>query len=564
VVIYNNPYDRFLKLGLNFAVMTMRHVNIILPLIIAILVSEGCKSIKNISQTKKTTETIAVTKEVPREIPKPKDSVIRLPITKEVEPSPVEMPNNVTMREFRAAWIATVDNIDWPSKPGLSSYEQKAEAIELLDFLKKNQFNAVILQVRPQADALYNSEIEPWSYFLTGEQGTPPEPYYDPLSFWIEEAHKRGLELHAWLNPYRAHHLKGNTISPKSVVKKNPDAVYKLQSGYWWMDPSLKKTQDLTSSVVMDIVKRYDVDGIHFDDYFYPYPDYNGGKDFPDLKSWNNYVKNGGTLSKGDWRRNAVNTLIERLYTEIKAEKKYVKFGLSPFGIYRPGIPSTVKGFDQYDKLYADAKLWLNKGWIDYMAPQLYWPINKDGQRFPDLLTWWQSENTLQRHMWPGINVVNKAPTIETNQEVLNEILLTRVLIPNSVGTVHWNLSSLTKNPTLAKELFDGPYKKQALVPASPWLGSFKPAVPEVSMNKNSSLISIEWKTNDKNVFKWILYYQYTDKWEYKIFSHDETKFELIQKAFDISGKENNLKKIIVTSIDRLGNESQQKIIQVN
>jgi uncharacterized lipoprotein YddW (UPF0748 family) len=370
--------------------------------------------------------------------------------------------------------------------------------------------------------------------------------------------------LHAWLNPYRAHHVKGNTISPKSVVKKNPDAVYKLQSGYWWMDPSLKKTQDLTSSVVMDIIKRYDVDGIHFDDYFYPYPDYNGGKDFPDLKSWNNYVKNGGTLSKGDWRRNAVNTLIERLYTEIKAEKKYVKFGLSPFGIYRPGIPSTVKGFDQYDKLYADAKLWLNKGWIDYMAPQLYWPINKDGQRFPDLLTWWQSENTLQRHMWPGINVVNKAPTIETNQEVLNEILLTRVLIPNSVGTVHWNLSSLTKNPTLAKELFDGPYKKQALVPASPWLGSFKPAMPEVSMNKNSSLISIEWKTNDKNVFKWILYYQYADKWEYKIFPHDETKFELTQKAFDTSGKENNLKRIIVTSIDRLGNESQQKIIPVS
>ena len=544
--------------------MTMRHVKLILPLIIAILVSEGCKSIKSISQNKKTTETVAITKEVPREIPKPKDSIIRLPITKEVEPSPVEMPNNVTMREFRAAWIATVDNIDWPSKPGLSSYEQKAEAIELLDFLKKNQFNAVILQVRPQADALYNSEIEPWSYFLTGEQGIPPEPYYDPLSFWIEEAHKRGLELHAWLNPYRAHHVKGNTISPKSVVKKNPDAVYKLQSGYWWMDPSLKKTQDLTSSVVMDIVKRYDVDGIHFDDYFYPYPDYNGGKDFPDLKSWNIYVKNGGTLTKGDWRRNAVNTLIERLYTEIKAEKKYVKFGLSPFGIYRPGIPSTVKGFDQYDKLYADAKLWLNKGWIDYMAPQLYWPINKDGQRFPDLLTWWQSENTLQRHMWPGINVVNKAPTIETNQEVLNEILLTRVLIPNSVGTVHWNLSSLTKNPTLAKELFDGPYKKQALVPASPWLGSFKPAIPEVSMIKNPSLVSIEWKTNDKNVFKWILYYQYADNWEYKIFSHDETKFELTQKTVDTSGKENNLKRIIVTSIDRLGNESQQKIIQIS
>ena len=289
----------------------MKHIKIILPFVITILVTEGCRSVKVITQTNKLNETEkeTVVKKNPSESPKPIDSTAKLSAIKQIEPSPVEIPINITMREFRAAWIATVDNIDWPSRPGLSAYEQQAEAIELLEFLKQNQFNAVILQVRPQADALYDSELEPWSYFLTGEQGSPPEPYYDPLNFWIEEAHKRGLELHAWLNPYRAHHTKGNTISPKSVVKKNPDAVYRLQSGYWWMDPSLKKTQDLTSSVVLDIVKRYDVDRIHFDDYFYPYPDYNAGKDFPDLKNWNNYVKNGGTLSKGDWRRKANESL---------------------------------------------------------------------------------------------------------------------------------------------------------------------------------------------------------------------------------------------------------------
>jgi len=215
------------------------------------------------------------------------------------------------------------------------------------------------------------------------------------------------------------------------------------------MDPAMKATQDHTSRVVMDIVKRYDVDGIHFDDYFYPYPSYNGDKDFPDDKSWNAYVNSGGRLSRGDWRRDGVNKLIERLYAEIKQEKKHVKFGLSPFGIWRPGYPSTVTGFDQYEKLYADAKLWLNKGWIDYFTPQLYWPINKQGQAFPDLLGWWQSENTLQRHLWPGINIGTNKNGVTNNKEVLDEINLTRSMLPKSMGAVHWSVSSLTKNPTL-------------------------------------------------------------------------------------------------------------------
>ena len=482
----------------------------------------------------------------------------------QIPPTPISLkPITSTMREFRAAWIASVANIDWPSKPGLSSFEQKNEAIELLDYLQKNQFNAVILQVRPQADAFYQSALEPWSYFLTGEQGVAPEPFYDPLTFWIEESHKRGLELHAWLNPYRAHHIKGSTISNQSVVKTNPELVYHLEEGYWWMDPALKSTQDKTSAVVLDIVKRYDVDGIHFDDYFYPYPSYNGGKDFPDDKSWNDYVNTGGRLTRGDWRRNSVNTLIERLYKEIKSEKSYVKFGLSPFGIYRPGSPSTVTGFDQYEKLYADAKLWLNKGWIDYFAPQLYWPINKTGQKFPDLLGWWQSENTLQRHLWPGINVVNNKPSAASNLEVVNEIQLTRDLIPKSKGSVHWNLSSLTKNPSLTKELIEGPYKTPALVPASPWLNNSKPPAPIVKFINNTSDILVSWETNDNNTFKWVLYFQYDNNWEYRILSKQQINATLNKKMLDASGKEIMLKNIIVSAIDRTGNESDQLIMPI-
>ena len=206
----------------------------------------------------------------------------------------------VAMREFRAAWIATVANINWPSKPGLSTDSQQKEAIILLDFLVTHHFNAVILQVRPQADALYKSELEPWSYYLSGMQGKAPDPFYDPLEFWVKEAHNRGLELHVWLNPYRAHHKDGSTVSDQSIVKKHPELVMLLKEGYWWMDPANKKVQDITNDVVMDIVKRYDIDGVHMDDYFYPYPSYNGTEDFPDSTSWSAYQQAGGKLSRGD------------------------------------------------------------------------------------------------------------------------------------------------------------------------------------------------------------------------------------------------------------------------
>ena len=467
-----------------------------------------------------------------------------------------------TEREFRAAWIATVANINWPSKPGLTTNEQQDEAIALLDFLYKNHFNAAILQVRPQCDALYKSELEPWSYFLTGQQGKAPDPYYDPLEFWVTAAHDRGLELHVWLNPYRAHHKDGKEISDQSIVKRYPRQVVFLKEGYWWLDPAQKETQDLTTAVVMDIVKRYDIDGVHFDDYFYPYPSYNLNADFPDSASWTAYQQSGGKLPRGDWRREAVNTLIKNLYKKIKEEKPYVKFGLSPFGIWRPGYPESIGGFDQYYQLYADARLWLNKGWIDYFTPQLYWPINRMSQSFPVLLGWWSEENKKHRHLWPGISVGRDTSTRNVN-EILSQVMISRGMLPQSKGIVHWSISSLTLNPNMTNAILKGPYWKQALVPASPWLDKKAPPAPTVDTTMSGGKIKISWThPNEKDVFHWIVYYRYNDLWRYMILNRNDRTVD-IDKISSGTYASMALQQVAVTAVDRTGNESALKKVEV-
>ena len=460
-------------------------------------------------------------------------------------------PYNI--EEFRAAWIATVANINWPSKPGLSSEEQQKEALELLDFLESHHYNAAIFQVRPQADALYKSEIEPWSYYLTGKQGLAPSPYYDPLLFWIDEAHKRGIELHVWLNPYRAHHSQGKEISEQSIVKTHPELVVKLENEMWWMDPALDKTKEHSLKVVKDIVSRYDIDGIHFDDYFYPYESYNNGKDFPDDKSWNQYLNSGGKVTRNDWRRENVNSFIKMVYQAIKEEKPYVKFGISPFGIWRPGYPASVVGFDQYNKLYADAKLWLNKGWIDYFSPQLYWKINKEGQRFPELLTWWQEENSKNRHLWPGIKV-DYGGDLENVNEIDNQINITRNILPKSKGSIHWSIGPLLKYDSLAVGILTHSYAKKALVPPSPWLDNTPPAKPIVNAVVKENKVAIIWDHPNKNdVSKYVLYYQYSNQnWNHIILNSETTSYTL---PF-IDNQNNTLNKIGITAVDTNENQS--------
>ena len=471
-------------------------------------------------------------------------------------------------REFRAAWVATVANINWPSSRDLTVEQQKEEAIALLDLLQKTNYNAVVFQVRPQADALYESELEPWSYYLTGEQGVAPSPFYDPLNFWIEEAHKRGLELHVWLNPYRAHHTAGGPISEHSVVNTMSDIVFELDSGFYWLDPSSKKTQDHAHAVVMDIVKRYDIDGVHFDDYFYPYPSYHNDKDFPDDENWNKYLANGGTMSRSDWRRNAVDVFVERIYQSIKKEKSYVKFGLSPFGIWRPNNPPSISGLDQYEVLFADAKKWLNEGWVDYFSPQLYWPINQIEQSFPVLLGWWESQNTKNRNLWPGINIGLYEGEKKVD-EIFNQIMITRGMVPKAPGTIHWSIAPLVRDDSLQSALITYPYAKKALVPPMNPEYAKKSSKPDISINYGDNNLRIKLNEKRTSISNWIIHAKFGERWETTI--QNRTDLEIVLPFFKVDDSPEYspfklshvslLEELKITKVNRYGIESEPTII---
>jgi uncharacterized lipoprotein YddW (UPF0748 family) len=397
--------------------------------------------------------------------------------------------------EFRAVWVATVDNIDWPSRRGISTDQAKAELVRIMDKCKELNLNAVIFQVRPSTDALYDSKIEPWSEFLTGQQGKAPNPYWDPLEFAVEEAHKRGMELHCWFNPYRSvHPAQKGPVASNHISKTNPSVV-KQYGTYLWMDPSEPAVQRRSLEVMIDVVRRYDIDGVHIDDYFYPYkvkgPDGNL-LDFPDGPSWNRYVRAGGKLSRDDWRRRSVDDFIERLYGEIKRTKKWVKFGISPFGIYRPGVPEGIKaGVDQYADLYADALKWYQKGWCDYYTPQLYWPIKQTPQSYPVLLKWWAENNPAKRHFWPG-NFTGRTNPGDGNwpaQEVVDQINLTRRQ-SGATGNVHFSMKAFMRDFNgVTSMLKQGAYSQPALIPPSPWLGNRKPAKPEVLLSDTGNIV---------------------------------------------------------------------------
>ena len=478
-----------------------------------------------------------------------------------VESFPPQAP--VVESEFRAAWVATVANIDWPSSPGLSTEDQQREAIAILDVLSDLNFNAAVFQVRPQCDAFYKSDLEPWSYYLTGEQGKAPDPYYDPLTFWVEESHKRGIELHVWFNPYRAHHPIGGEISEGSIVKRRPDLAKELKGGYWWLDPAKQGTQDHSIAVVMDVLERYDIDGIHFDDYFYPYPSYNGGEDFPDDDSWAEYIEDGGKLEKNDWRRYHVNRFIKRLYREIKKKKSHVKFGLSPFGIWRPYSPPSIRGFDQHEQLFADARLWLNKGWVDYYSPQLYWPVNQIPQSYPVLVGWWHRQNLKGRNLWPGLytgRVVGERG-VDNN---ISQIMITRGFEESQSGNIHFSMKALMGNISgIGDALLAGPYKNEALVPTSPWLDKKAPAPPEVSVVKESESLKLSWSHDDPaDVFRWVVYYKYDDVWSYDIFDRDDRNSSVLLSTGDEEDR-HSLVEIAVSVVDRMGNESTKQFLDI-
>jgi uncharacterized lipoprotein YddW (UPF0748 family) len=404
-------------------------------------------------------------------------------------------------REFRAAWVASVANIDWPSRAGLPVAQQQAEILAILDQAQRLRLNAIVLQVRPGADALYPSTLEPWSEYLSGVQGQAPRPFYDPLALWIAQAHARGIELHAWINPYRARHSSARSpLHASHIAKTQPQAV-KTYGDALWMDPAEPAAQQQTLAVVRDLVQRYELDGVHLDDYFYPYPipartgaaDQPGAAelDFPDEPAWTRYLGAGGTLVRPDWRRQQVNQLIETLYRHIHEIKPWVKFGISPFGLGRPDRRAPgITGFSQYDSLYADAETWLAKGWLDYLAPQLYWPINQTPQAFPTLLDGWARENVLGRHLWPGLftSRIDASAKSWAPQEIAQQIELTRKN-PGASGHMHFSMAALLQNRQGVAELLrNGSYATPALVPASPWLEGEAPPVPGLSLDAGQRL----------------------------------------------------------------------------
>ncbi len=400
-------------------------------------------------------------------------------------------------REFRAVWVATVANIDWPSKPGLSNDDLRIEMVRILDRAQKLHLNAIVFQVRPSADAMYPSKLEPWSWFLTGTQGKGLERNFDPLQFTIEESHRRGIELHVWLNPYRVlHPMQHGPVCDTHLSVTHPEVVKKY-GPYLWMDPSEKEVQDHSFDVFMDLVDRYDIDGIHVDDYFYPYSvkDANNKKvPFPDDPSWQKYLASGGRLDRDNWRRQSVDLFIERVYKGVKRRKRWVKFGISPFGIYRPGIPQGIKaGVDQYAELYADALKWYRDGLCDYLAPQLYWPIAQKPQSYPILLKYWQEQNKLGRHLWVG-NFTSRLNPKDGNwkpKEVLDQIELSRKG-QSDPGNIHFSMEAFSQNWNGINEaLENGPYKLPALVPASPWLDEGE--IPTLPDRISNTVVGGEW-----------------------------------------------------------------------
>jgi uncharacterized lipoprotein YddW (UPF0748 family) len=383
--------------------------------------------------------------------------------------------------EFRAVWVATVDNIDWPSEKYLSTDSQKTEFIRLLDMHQRNGMNAIIVQIRPATDAFYPSQYEPWSEWLTGTQGKPPIPYYDPLEFMITETHKRGMEFHAWMNPYRAEFKIGeSSISPTHITKLHPDWFLPYGS-IKLFDPGNKEVQQFVTNVVKDVVKRYDIDAIHFDDYFYPYRI--AGKEFPDSVS---FAKYGNGLNKEDWRRSNVDSIILMLSKAIKKENKFCKFGISPFGVWRnidkdPEGSNTKAGQTNYDDLYADILLWLKNKWIDYAAPQLYWEFSQPKVPFATLIDWW-ANHTYGRQLYIGHGVYrafeSKSVAWKNPNELPDQIKKLREY-PQVQGSIYFSSKTFNRNPNGWNDsLQNNYYKYPAIIPPMPWIDSVKPEAP--------------------------------------------------------------------------------------
>ena len=438
-------------------------------------------------------------------------------------------------REFRAAWIATIYNIDWPSSPGLGASGQQAELRGILDKIASLKMNAVVFQVRPQCDAVYASPIEPWSPSLTGKMGQSPG--YDPLAYCIQQAHARGIEVHAWFNPFRA--LSNNSQQvPSSHVTRSLSNITKKYGSMTWCDPAIETSRSRALSVILDVVKRYDIDGVHLDDYFYPYP--SGSLNFPDGKS-------------PSQRRGYVDDFVSNLYSAVKRQKSWVRVGISPFGIWRPGVPAGIEaGIDSYEQLAGDSRKWLKNGWLDYLAPQLYWPDSPPKQSYSALLSWWRQQGS--RPVWPGIATerIGGKEDRRPASEITNQIDLSRKIGKNWNGHIHWSAKSLVRNQGGIATKLAATYTQPAAIPPMPWVSSKSPAAPGVSANVQSGGTYVHWEA-DGNTSKIAVQAKIGGTWRTVHIGPSGSKGITIPKA----------EAIAVTALDRFGNASAPKVLGI-
>jgi len=438
-------------------------------------------------------------------------------------------------REFRGAWIACIYNLDWPSSSGLGAGQQQAELRAMLDKLAALNMNAVIFQVRPHCDAVYQSSLEPWSPWLSGTMGRSPG--YDPLAFCIREAHARGIEVHAWFNPFRAVSSASVVCSNNHVTCANPRIV-KPYGSMKWCDPAFDETRSRATNVILDVVRRYDVDGVHLDDYFYPYPA--GGAKFRD----------GKTPAE---RRAYVDSFVSGLYSAVKRTKPWVRVGISPFGIWKPGVPTGIEaGIDSCEDLAGDSRKWLANGWVDYLAPQLYWRISPQKQSFPALLSWWRSQGS--RPVWPGIATARINSSEDPGRpasEIINQIDLSRKIGKGYVGHIQWSAKSIVTNRGGIATQLAKTYTQPAVVPPMPWLSSSAPAVPGVSAMGQNGGTFVRWVLKDSSAAKVAIQAKYNGQWKTVRIAPASSEGVTIPLA----------QAVAVSTLDRFGNASAPKVL---
>lgn len=478
--------------------------------------------------------------------------------------------NHFNKREFRGAWIQCVNG----QFLGMTTEQMQDTLIYQLDRLKEYGVNAIIFQVRPECDALYKSPYEPWSRFLTGKQGQKPVPYWDPLEWMIEQCHKRGMELHAWINPFRAKTKTTNELAKNHIAIKHPEMVF-AYDGQLILNPGMPENRDYICMVVEDIIGRYDVDGLHIDDYFYPYPV--SGQLIPDDKEFSAYSN--GIKNVGDWRRDNVNVFMKQLYETIHKVKPWVKFGVSPFGIYRnrksaPGLGSDTNGLQNYDDLYADVLMWINNGWLDYCVPQLYWQIGHKAADYETLIKWW-NKYAGKRHLYIGEDVERTVKFPDLKDKRLNQMPAKQKLkkeMVNVNGSVLWYAKAVVDNignyGSLLKNVY---WKTPALMPRMPFIDNKAPkkvrAMKVLSMNNERVLFWTAPKGKDwKNEAVKYVVYKFT-KGD-KININDPSKIVCItsDEFFKLPAKEDFSDTsfyYIVTALDRLNNESKPKKILI-